>query len=71
MKVKATTKVKATPATKAKATTKVKAAMKLITQGTGHLTFLNMFPEGAGSNNFVKCHICENLVTAGEDLNQF
>ena len=41
MKVKATKKVKVTM--KVKATTKVKAAMKLLRQGTGNSTSLNMF----------------------------
>ena len=73
MKVKATTKVKAArklkamPARKVKATTKVKrkAAMELKTQGTEHLTFLNMFLKGEDANNLARFtfYICGNLVT--------
>ena len=50
---------------------KGKAVMKLKTQGTGHLTFLNMFFEGEGANNIVRTHICGNLVTADGILTQF
>ena len=60
MKTKATTQVKATA--------RVKAAMKLKTQGPGHLTFLIIFLEGEGLNNFLRVYIRYNLVTAGGSL---
>ena len=69
--VLATMKVKAT--TKSKASTRAigKTAMKLKTQETGHLDFLNMILEGEGSNNFVRVHICDSLVTEGRSYTVF